>query len=128
MSDIPFELRYTPSHEWVRVEDNGTATVGITEHAAESLGEIVFVELPEVGERFSASDDIAVVESVKAASDLYSPLSGEVIAINENLIDAPEVINEDAYTEGWFFTIKIENDAELDELLDASAYSETLES
>ena len=127
MSDIPSELRYTKSHEWVRVEDDGTVTIGITEHAAESLGEVVFVDLPEVGEIFSVSDDIAVVESVKAASDLYAPISGEVVAFNEALIDAPEIVNEDAYVEGWFFRLKINNNAELDSLLDASSYSELLE-
>lgn len=127
MSNIPSELRYTKSHEWIRVEDDGTATIGITNHAAENLGEVVFVELPEVGETFALADNIAVVESVKAASDLYAPISGEVVAVNEVLVDAPEVVNEDAYAEGWFFRMKITNDSELDALLDATAYSETLE-
>lgn len=127
MSDIPSELRYTKSHEWVRIEDDGNVTVGITEHAEETLGEVVFVELPETGEIVEASDEIAVVESVKAAADLYTPVSGEVITTNDALLDAPEVINEDPYGEGWFFRIKLQNDLELDDLLDASGYAELLE-
>ncbi len=125
MSDIPSELSYAKSHEWVRIEDDDII-IGITEHAAEALGEIVFVELPEVGQVFEASDEVAVIESVKAAADMYTPVSGEVVAINEALADAPETINEDPYGEGWFFRIKIKNDSELDNLLDASEYSEFL--
>ncbi len=126
MSNIPSELRYTKSHEWVRFEDDGTATVGITEHAAESLGEVVFVELPELGETYNQTDDIAVVESVKAASDLYAPFSGEVIAVNDTLSDTPEIVNEDPYGKGWFFKFKIHSDSELDSFLDASGYAEIL--
>lgn len=122
MSDTPTELRYAKSHEWVKDEGDGTATIGITDHAQEMLGDLVFVDIPEVGDVVEAGSDCAVVESVKAASDIYSPLSGEVVAINEALADAPEMINEDAFGEGWIFRVKLSNVTELNGLLDADGY------
>jgi len=120
MSNIPAELRYAESHEWARLED-GSVTVGISDHAQEALGDVVFIELPEVGKTVSAGDQVAVVESVKAASDIYAPVSGEVIAINEALADAPESVNGEPYG-AWFFKIKPTDSAELDKLLDAAGY------
>lgn len=128
MSDIPQELKYTASHEWVRTEDDGTLTIGITEHAEGLLGDMVFVELPEVGDEFEAEQDCAVVESVKAASDIYCPIEGEVVAINEELEDAPEQINVNAYNEGWLFRIQPANASHIDNLMDADAYAELVES
>lgn len=122
MSQSPAELRYVSSHEWVRVEDDGTATVGITNHAQEALGDVVFVELPEVGAQLGAGDEAGVVESVKAASDIYAPIGGEIIAINENLEDNPEVINEDPYGDGWFFKMRLDDAASVDDLLTAEQY------
>ena len=119
--NIPADLKYTASHEWVRLEADGTATVGITEYAQDALGDIVFVELPDVGATFTAGDDAAVVESVKAASDIYAPLSGEVVAVNDAVADAPESINADAYA-NWLFKIKPADVSSLDGLLDAAAY------
>lgn len=127
MSEIPSDLRYTESHEWVRTEDDGTLQVGITDHAQEQLGDLVFVELPEVGDTVKAGDACAVVESVKAASDVYSPVSGEVTAVNEELTDSPEMINQDPYGDGWLFALKPEDEGEMDNLLDADAYGESLE-
>ncbi|WJW75880.1 glycine cleavage system protein GcvH [Thiohalobacter sp. IOR34] len=122
MSDIPADLKYTKSHEWVRLEGD-TATVGITEHAQEQLGDMVYVELPEVGAEFASGDACAVVESVKAASDVYAPLSGEVVEVNEALTDSPELINQDAFGDGWILKLKLGDAAELDGLLDAEAYA-----
>jgi glycine cleavage system H protein len=127
-NDVPTELKYTKSHEWVRVDDGGIATIGITDHAQELLGDLVFVELPEVGASLGAGAECAVVESVKAASDVYSPLSGEVVEVNEALADAPETINEDAYDAGWIYRMRISDAAELDALLDADSYAEHAES
>ena len=121
MSNIPADLKYVASHEWLRLEADGTVTVGITEHAQELLGDIVFVELPEVGANLAAEEQAGVVESVKAASDIYSPVSGEVIAVNEALADSPESLNSDPYT-SWIFKLKPSNTAELEKLLDAAAY------
>ena len=126
MSNIPAELKYVASHEWLRQEDDGTITVGITEHAQDLLGDIVYVELPEMGENVSADDEIAVVESVKAASDVYAPISGEIVAINEELEDAPETINTDPYGDGWFFRIKPDNAEDFDGLLSADDYKNEL--
>jgi len=123
MSDLPNDVKYTESHEWVRNEDDGTATVGITDHAQEMLGDLVFVELPEVGLEVGAGNDCAVVESVKAASDIYSPAGGEITEINETLSDAPETINESAFEDGWIFKIKMSDATELDGLMDADAYT-----
>ena len=122
MSQSPAELRYVSSHEWVRVEDDGTATVGITNHAQEALGDVVFVELPEVGAQLGAGDEAGVVESVKAASDIYAPIGGEIIAINENLEDNPEVINEAPYGDGWFFKMRLDDATSVDDLLTAEQY------
>ncbi len=124
LSKIIEDLRYTESHEWVSVDDNGIATVGISDHAQEALGDIVFVELPELGATVNAREEVAVVESVKAASDVYSPLSGEVTEINEALLDAPETVNASPYDNGWFFKIAISDGVELDELMDADAYAD----
>lgn len=126
MSNVPTELRYTKSHEWVRLEDDGSVTIGITDHAQELLGDLVFVEPPEVGDTFSGGDDCAVVESVKAASDVYAPISGEVIEANETLADTPETINSDAYGEGWIFKMQPSDEGELDSLMDSTAYSEMI--
>ena len=124
MSKIPEELRYTESHEWVR--DGGeVVTVGITDHAQHLLGDIVFVELPEVGMTVTVGGECAVVESVKAASDVYSPITGEVVEVNEALIDAPETINDDPYEGGWMFKVRLDGD--LEDLMDASAYSAVAE-
>jgi len=127
VSNIPDELRYATSHEWIRIEDDGNASVGISDHAQDALGDIVFVELPEPGTSVNAKDEVAVVESVKAASDIYSPVSGSIIAINEALLDAPETVNSSPYENGWFFKIKVSDAAELEELMDAEGYSEHCE-
>ena len=127
MSNIPDELRYATSHEWIRIEDDGNASVGISDHAQDALGDIVFVELPEPGTSVNAKDEVAVVESVKAASDIYSPVLGSIIAINETLLDAPETVNSSPYENGWFFKIKVSDAAELEELMDAEGYSEHCE-
>lgn len=121
MSDIPAELRFAESHEWARLEADGTVTVGISDHAQEALGDVVFVELTEVGKIFAAQDQAGVVESVKAASDIYAPIGGEVIAVNEELGGSPELLNSDPYG-AWIFKIKPSDKAELDKLLDAAAY------
>lgn len=126
MSNVPQELRYTKSHEWVRREDDGSVTVGITDHAQDLLGDLVFVEAPEVGTTFSSGEDCAVVESVKAASDVYAPISGEVIEGNETLAETPETINADPYGDGWIFKMKPADEGELDGLMDADAYSEQI--
>jgi glycine cleavage system H protein len=122
MSEIPSELKYTKSHEWVRDEDDGSVTIGITDHAQELLGDLVFVELPEVGTEMSAEDAVCVVESVKAASDVYMPVSGEVIEVNDLLADAPETINDSPYDDGWLIRVKLSNPDELEDLMDADTY------
>ena len=127
MSNIPDELRYATCHEWIRIEDDGNASVGISDHAQDALGDIVFVELPEPGTSVNAKDEVAVVESVKAASDIYSPVSGSIIAITETLLAAPETVNSSPYENGWFFKIKVSDAAELEELMDAEGYSEHCE-
>ena len=119
-STIPSELRYTETHEWVRSQEDGIVTVGITDHAQHLLGDLVFVELPEVGRVVAAAEGCAVVESVKAASDVYSPVDGVIVEVNELLADNPELINEDPYEEGWILRIKTSTD--LEGLLDAAAY------
>ena len=126
MSEIPTDLRFAKSHEWVRDEGDGTVTIGITDHAQELLGDLVFVDPPTVGDTVEAGGDCAVVESVKAASDVYSPVSGEITAVNEALGDAPEIINEDAFGDGWIFKVKLSNASELDGLLDATGYAALL--
>ncbi|REL27761.1 glycine cleavage system protein GcvH [Thalassotalea euphylliae] len=127
MSNIPSELKYATSHEWVRNEGNGIVTIGITEHAQELLGDMVFVELPEVGDSVSTGDDVAVAESVKAASDIYAPVTGEVVEVNEDLEDSPELVNSDAYGDGWMFKVKIEDESELESLLDAEGYENSID-
>lgn len=127
MAKVPSNLKFLDSHEWARVEDDGTVTVGISDHAQELLGDIVFVELPKIGKEISQSSDIAIVESVKAASDVYSPLSGEVTEINEALNDNPEIINSSPYEDGWFFKIKPQDISEMEKLLDAAAYESSSE-
>lgn len=124
---IPSDLKYTRSHEWVKIEADGTVTVGITDHAQELLGDMVFVELPKVGDSFSQKQECAVAESVKAAADVYSPISGEVIEVNSALADSPEKINQDAFG-SWLFKLKPGNPSELDGLLDAAGYQEVLDS
>ncbi len=121
MSTIPADLRYAASHEWARLEADGTVTVGISDHAQEALGDVVYVELPEVGKQLAAGQEAGVVESVKAASDIYAPIAGEVVAVNEELSDSPELVNGEPYN-AWFFKLKPNNAADLDGLLDAAAY------
>ena len=127
MSEIPGDLKFLKSHEWARVEGNGRVTVGISDHAQGLLGDLVYVELPEVGATAKAGEQIAVVESVKAASDVYSPISGKIVEVNSDLSDKPETINEDAYGEGWMFVVELTNADEVNELLDPDAYAEALE-
>ena len=127
MSNVPNELKYRDSHEWVRKEADGTFTVGITEHAQELLGDMVFVDLPDVGASFAAGDDCAVDESVKEASDIYAQLSGEIVAVNEALGDAPELVNSEPYAAGWLFRIKASDESELDAMLDAAAYKASID-
>ena len=127
MSKIPSELRYTKSHEWIRSMDDGHLEVGITDHAQEMLGDMVFVELPEVGSTVGVGDDCAVVESVKAASDIYAPVGGQIVEVNGQLEDSPELVNSDAYGDGWLFRILPGDEGELDEHLDAEAYQELIE-
>lgn len=127
MSNIPAELKYCKSHEWVRAESDGSVTVGITDHAQEALGDLVFVEAPEAGRSLAADEACAVVESVKAASDVYSPIAGEVIEGNAALADAPELLNEDPYGKGWLFKLKPANPADVDGLLDAAGYEASLQ-
>ena len=122
MSQTPAELKYASSHEWARLEEDGTVTVGITDHAQEALGDVVFVEVPDVGASIAAGDEAGVVESVKAASDIYAPISGEVIAINELLEDEPETVNSDPYNDGWFFKLQPQDTSELEKLLNAEDY------
>ena len=125
--NVPAELRYSKSHEWVRLEADGTVSVGITDHAQARLGDMVFVELPDVGRKLTTGTECAVVESVKAASDIYAPVSGEVVAANAALLDAPQSINQDAYA-SWLFRLKPDDPAELGSLLDARAYAEQAKS
>ena len=127
MSEIPGDLKFLKSHEWARVEDNGTVTIGISDHAQGLLGDLVYVELPEVGDNVTAGNAVAVVESVKAASDVYSPISGEVVAVNASLADKPETINEDAYGEGWMIVVRPADMDQLGELLSPDEYSELIE-
>ena len=127
MSNVPNELKYTREHEWLRKEADGIWTVGITEHAQELLGDMVFVDLPEVGSIVGAGDDCAVAESVKAASDIYAPISGEIVEVNEELQTSPELVNSEPYGDGWILKIKASDESEIDALLDADAYRALLE-
>jgi len=126
MSDVPSELKYTKSHEWLRVEEDGLITVGISDHAQELLGDLVFVELPETGTEFVAGDECCVVESVKAASDVYMPISGEIVEVNEALVDEPEIINSSPYDSGWLFKVQPSAE-EIKELMDADTYLAEIE-
>jgi len=117
----PTDLRYTASHEWIRTEADGTLTIGVTDHAQEALGDVVFLELPEAGRTVTAGEAVAVIESVKAASDIYAPVAGEIIANNQDAVDAPESVNADAYA-AWLFKIKPTNPADVSALLDAAGY------
>ncbi|PXX21806.1 MULTISPECIES: glycine cleavage system protein GcvH [Burkholderia] len=126
MSNVPADLKYTEEHEWIRTEADGTLTVGITDHAQSTLGDIVFLELPAVGKQVKEGDAVGVVESVKAASDIYSPASGEVVAVNTKAADAPEEVNSDAYGV-WLFKIKLAADASTDKLIDAAAYTKLID-
>jgi glycine cleavage system H protein len=127
MSEIPGDLKFQKSHEWVRVEEDGRARVGISDHAQGLLGDLVYVELPKVGDKIEAGAGCAVVESVKAASDVYAPVSGEVVEVNEGLSDKPETINEDAFGDGWLFVVKLADPDEVDALLGPDAYAELIE-
>ena len=128
MSDIPGDLKFLKSHEWVRVEGNGRAVIGISDHAQGLLGDLVYVELPNVGDSVQAGNACAVVESVKAASDVYAPVGGKVLEVNESLADKPETINEDAYGDGWLFVVELSDAEQLNELLAPDEYAELLES
>lgn len=128
MSDIRKELKYLSSHEWARVEEDGTVTIGITDHAQDALGDVVYVETPEVGSRVNVGEEAGVVESVKAASDIYSLVSGQIVAVNEALEESPEIVNSSPYDEGWFFRVRPDDLAELEEAMDANEYREMLES
>jgi glycine cleavage system H protein len=125
MSNVPSELKFLSTHEWVEVNGD-VATIGVSDHAQELLGDLVFVELPEVGSSVSAGDSIAVIESVKAASDTYAPVSGEIIEVNEELEDSPERINDDPYGDGWMYRIQMEDSGEVDDLLNADAYTDSI--
>ena len=127
MKNIPGDLKFLSSHEWARVESDGTITIGISDHAQDLLGDIVFVELPEVGQTLDAETDAAIVESVKAASDVYSPLSGEVMEVNSLLEDQPEIINSSPYEDGWFYKLTPSDMGELDNLLSPEDYSDVCE-
>ena len=128
MSEVPLELGYAATHEWAKQDEEGLIVVGISDHAQDALGDIVYVELPEVGQQIVAGEEAGVVESVKAASDIYAPVSGAVEEINEGLEDSPETVNQDPYGDGWFFKLKVTDERELDDLLDADAYQELCES
>ncbi|CAI8167001.1 MAG: Glycine cleavage system H protein [Cellvibrionales bacterium UBA7375] len=127
MSDFPTELKYANSHEWARVESDGTVIVGITDHAQDALGDIVFIELPESGAEVEVGAEIAVVESVKAASDIYSPVSGEIVEVNSALEDEPELVNSSPYEDGWLFSVKINSSEDFSSLLDAEGYQALVE-
>lgn len=123
---VPANLKYTKSHEWARIENDGTVTIGITDHAQEALGDMVFVELPAIGKDLVATKECGVVESVKSASDVYSPLSGKVVAINDKVTTTPAILNSDPHGEGWLFRISLSNKSELDGLMDSAAYEKFL--
>ncbi|GLR71023.1 glycine cleavage system protein GcvH [Agaribacter marinus] len=127
MSNIPQELKYTNTHEWIRAEGDGIFTVGITEHAQGLLGDMVFLDLPDVGDAIATGDDCAVAESVKAASDIYAPLSGEIVEVNEDLEDSPELVNADAFGDGWLFKVNAEDPDEVNGLLDAEGYANLID-
>ena len=127
MSEIPADYRYATTHEWARLDDDGFVVIGITDHAQNALGDVVYVELPEDGQQVSAQAEAGVVESVKAASDIYAPVSGTVVAINTALEEAPETVNDDPYGDGWFFKLRPDDVAELEDLLSSEAYADVCE-
>ena len=127
MSDIPAELRYAKTHEWIRLEGDGTATVGITDHAQDAMGDLVYVQLPDVGEQKAAGEETGVVESVKAASDIYCPVDGEIIEVNTALEDTPELVNEEPYGRGWLFKVRLNDEAQVEDLLTADEYQSALD-
>ena len=127
MSDFPAELKYAETHEWVSLEDDGTVVVGITDHAQDALGDIVYVELPEVGANADSGGEVAVVESVKAASDIYSPVSGEIVEINSALEDQPETVNQSPYGDGWLFRVKLADPEDIESLMDADGYKSMID-
>ena len=127
MSEVPLELGYATTHEWAKQDEEGLIVIGISDHAQDALGDIVYVELPEIGQQIVVGEEAGVVESVKAASDIYAPVSGAVAEINEALEDSPETVNQDPYGDGWFFKLKVTDERELDDLLDAEAYQELCE-
>ena len=127
MSEVPLELGYATTHEWAKQDEEGLIVIGISDHAQDALGDIVYVELPEIGQQIIVGEEAGVVESVKAASDIYAPVSGAVAEINEALEDSPETVNQDPYGDGWFFKLKVTDERELDDLLDAEAYQELCE-
>lgn len=128
MSDIPSDLKYTATHEWIEDEGDGTVKVGITDHAQGLLGDMVYIELPEIGRSVDAGEECAVVESVKAASDVYSPVAGEIVEVNDLLSEGPDLVNKDAYGDGWLFRVQLAENADLSELLDAAGYAEVIAS
>ncbi len=127
MSDFPTDVKYVATHEWARMEEDGSVTVGITDHAQNALGDVVYVELPELDQNVVAGEEAGVVESVKAASDVYAPITGRVVAVNETLEDEPERVNQDPFGDGWFFKLSPEDPGEIEDLLDAEAYQESCE-
>ena len=127
MSRMPSDLSYAESHEWLRLEGDGTAFVGVTDHAQDALGDVVYVELPEIGAQIDAGAEVAVVESVKAASDIYSPVTGEILLINDALEDQPDLVNSSPYADGWLFSVRLDNPEEVDAMLDADAYQAVID-
>ena len=127
MSDTPEDLYYAASHEWLKLDEDGVATIGITDFAQSELGDVVYVELPENGANVSVKDEVSVIESVKTASDIYSPVSGEIVAVNESLDESPELVNNSPYENGWLFKIKLSDETELDDLLNAEDYKDSCE-
>ena len=127
MGDIPSDLNYAESHEWLRLESDGTAVIGISDHAQDALGDVVYVELPDIGAQIDAGAEVAVVESVKAASDIYSPVTGEILMINEALENQPDLVNSSPYADGWLFCVRLDNPEELNSMLDADAYQSVVD-
>ncbi|MDA8646641.1 glycine cleavage system protein GcvH [Porticoccaceae bacterium] len=127
MSRMPSDLSYAESHEWLRLEGDGTALVGVTDHAQDALGDVVYVELPEIGARIDAGAEVAVVESVKAASDIYAPVTGEILLINDALEDQPDLVNSSPYADGWLFSVRLDNPEEVQAMLDADAYQAVID-
>jgi glycine cleavage system H protein len=127
MGDMPSDLNYAESHEWLRLESDGTAVIGISDHAQDALGDVVYVELPDIGAQIDAGAEVAVVESVKAASDIYSPVTGEILMINEALEDQPDLVNSSPYADGWLFCVRLDNPEELNSMLDANAYQSVVD-